>query len=122
MGAGRHRFLVAYRREHGCIRLMKSSFSSTPSHDRTSLPTPNGQDNVDDTVRQISEFLKHSNWKLLLQSSDLSKKINPELVGSVLHQNRFSDPTRLLSFFYWWRHSTTGRVQVPPFSGFSINY
>ncbi|GAB2240991.1 hypothetical protein Droror1_Dr00021509 [Drosera rotundifolia] len=60
------------------------------------------QGEADEVVRRISNLLKHSNWKPLIESSDIPYKLTPHLVGSVLRHNRTSsDPTRLLGFFYW---------------------
>ncbi|KAL5836403.1 hypothetical protein ACOSQ4_015900 [Xanthoceras sorbifolium] len=59
-----------------------------------------------EAVREITNILRDSNnkdnWKLLLESSDVSRKLNADVIGSVLLHNRADcDPNRLLRFFYW---------------------
>jgi leucine-rich PPR motif-containing protein len=53
------------------------------------------------TVKEILAALKQSNWQYLMESSGMPKKLNPEVVRSVLYQNQVNDPKRLLHFFDW---------------------
>ncbi|KAH7867442.1 hypothetical protein Vadar_033464 [Vaccinium darrowii] len=71
----------------------------------------------DTTVEQITTVLKHNNWQFLLESSHLSQTLNPDVVRSVLHQNKSIDSKRLLSFFNW---STNQMVTPQNLSSFSI--
>uniref|UniRef100_A0A5B7BMF1 Pentatricopeptide repeat-containing protein n=1 Tax=Davidia involucrata TaxID=16924 RepID=A0A5B7BMF1_DAVIN len=58
----------------------------------------------EDSVREITTILKCNNWRALLDSSDVPKKLNPDVVQTVLHQNQVGDSKRLLDFFYWVEH------------------
>ena len=52
-------------------------------------------------VQEISDILCHKNWKFLMGSSDIPKKLNPDVIRSVIRHNRSVDPKRLLDFFIW---------------------
>ncbi|KAI6675781.1 hypothetical protein NL676_003687 [Syzygium grande] len=62
------------------------------------------------TAGEIAAILHHHDWELLLRSSDLPQRLNPDVVLSVLCQNQVRDPKRLLSFFRW-SDSFLGRPQ-----------
>ncbi|MCD7460337.1 hypothetical protein HAX54_043330 [Datura stramonium] len=56
-------------------------------------------------VQEITEILKYKKWKKLIKSANLRKKLNPDVVRSVLYQDQLGNHLeRLLSFFQWSKH------------------
>ncbi|KAF3612383.1 putative 50S ribosomal protein L18, chloroplastic-like isoform X1 [Capsicum annuum] len=56
-------------------------------------------------VQELTQILKNKKWKRLIQSSGLKKKLNPDVVRSILHQHQLTNHLeRLLSFFQWSKH------------------
>ncbi|KAF3443228.1 hypothetical protein FNV43_RR12910 [Rhamnella rubrinervis] len=54
-----------------------------------------------DPVQSITTILGYSNWKHLLDNSDLHKQLNKDVIRSVIHMNRAGDPKLLLDFYLW---------------------
>uniref|UniRef100_A0A803N7D6 Pentatricopeptide repeat-containing protein n=1 Tax=Chenopodium quinoa TaxID=63459 RepID=A0A803N7D6_CHEQI len=103
MGFWNHHLRLLPHRKHTRLRTISYFLSSCRFF--TTLKISNGENG--ETVEEISKLLKHNNWSILMGSSDIIKKLNPDVVQSVLHHNQFSDPIRLLGFFNW-SHSQLG--------------
>uniref|UniRef100_A0A9I9D266 Pentatricopeptide repeat-containing protein n=1 Tax=Cucumis melo TaxID=3656 RepID=A0A9I9D266_CUCME len=63
--------------------------------------TNNPSDHYEDTVREFSMILKRKDWVILLNNEDSLRKLNPEVVCSVLQKSEIDDSVRLQNFFYW---------------------
>nr|POF12468.1 hypothetical protein CFP56_64084 [Quercus suber] len=79
----RHVLAKAKRRHH--VFDPKSLNFCTFSHSQSQTSTKQNED----TVNEISAMLKQMNWQCLIESSDIPKKLNPEVVRSVLLQNKW---------------------------------
>lgn len=74
------------------------------SHKAASFSSSQALTQNEDSVREITTLLNSHNWQALMESSDIPKKLNTDVIRSVILQNQVGDPKRLLNFFYWSQH------------------
>ncbi|XP_060203056.1 pentatricopeptide repeat-containing protein At5g61990, mitochondrial-like [Lycium barbarum] len=97
--------------EEGPISILDGQVRQLRSK-KIQLPGPNKS-----TDEEISTILKHKNWKLLLESSTIPQKLNPDVVYSVLDRNKLVvNPKRLLDFFDWSNQQVQLTQNIDSFS------
>ncbi|XP_052207091.1 pentatricopeptide repeat-containing protein At5g61990, mitochondrial-like [Diospyros lotus] len=85
--------------------VMKKVFSSSSQKHHSSSPVTNER-----LAEEIAQILKFQNWNLLLEQSDIPKRLNADVVRTVLDKHQVGDPNRLLNFFSWYERKM-GAVQ-----------
>ncbi|RVX08363.1 Pentatricopeptide repeat-containing protein [Vitis vinifera] len=71
------------------------SFMAKPrpiSHKAASFSSSQALTQNEDSVREITTLLNSHNWQALMESSDIPKKLNTDIIRSVILQNRWVTP------------------------------
>ncbi|KAG9440456.1 hypothetical protein H6P81_020621 [Aristolochia fimbriata] len=106
---------------HACITSLKCPMSLKSLSFSTLQKAKDALRNDEQFAERIISLLEHNNWQLLMTSSDIPRKLNPEAIECVLRHKQVNDPRLLLSFFHWSQSQMDLPQTLSSFSTLAVN-